>query len=156
MTRDEAQRLVNKLCQEHRTSPIKVVVNHRISATSGRAKYGKRELHIADWHMSDSGTMQTLKHEMAHFLAWDNSQHNGHGPIWQKWCGVLGIEAKRCGEVSEEQASSMVRIHGAAYIYECRYGCRWLAKKETGWDRNNQCKLHKAALKLLVVREVAE
>ncbi len=32
----------------------------------------------------------TILHEIAHALAWEQARHAGHGPLWKAWCRALG------------------------------------------------------------------
>lgn len=44
----------------------------------------------------------TVLHEIAHALAWEQGRHAGHGPLWKAWCVALGATpratAARCRE----------------------------------------------------------
>lgn len=36
----------------------------------------------------------TILHELAHALAWENGHHIGHGVHWKAWCRILGATPK--------------------------------------------------------------
>lgn len=46
--------------------------------------------------------LDTILHEIAHALAWEQARHAGHGPLWKAWCAALGATpratASRCRE----------------------------------------------------------
>lgn len=44
----------------------------------------------------DSGQIQrTLRHELAHALAWTHHRSHGHGAVWKRYCAALGIPEER-------------------------------------------------------------
>ncbi len=49
----------------------------------------------------DTVVIDTLRHEVAHALAWVHDGATGHGTAWRRWCAVTGAQARRCYEPSE-------------------------------------------------------
>ena len=43
----------------------------------------------------------TIRHEVAHALAWKHDRATGHGAAWKKWCEVTGAKPGRCYENEE-------------------------------------------------------
>ncbi len=47
---------------------------------------------------------RTLRHELAHALAWERRRSRGHGRVWQSYCAALGIPGERATSVCEDFA----------------------------------------------------
>lgn len=44
----------------------------------------------AHLHGEQAQILDTILHEIAHALAWEQARHAGHGPLWKAWCVALG------------------------------------------------------------------
>lgn len=47
---------------------------------------------------------RTLRHELAHALAWVHHRSHGHGAVWQRYCAALGIRGERATTKCEDFA----------------------------------------------------
>jgi hypothetical protein len=66
----------------------------------------------------------TIRHEVAHALAWEHDRETGHGAAWAKWCEVTGAEPRRCYDEAE------------VVLPAPRYRCTVLAREAT-WARGS-------------------
>lgn len=71
--------------------------NSRMRSAAGRAflKEYKIQLNPKLEEFGEGEVKQTLLHEMAHLLAWNQWRHRGHGAPWRKACALLGIPEER-------------------------------------------------------------
>ncbi|MGN0835960.1 MAG: SprT-like domain-containing protein [Akkermansia sp.] len=52
---------------------------------------------------------RTLRHELAHALAWERRHSRGHGRVWQSYCAALGIPDERATTACEDFAPPAAR-----------------------------------------------
>lgn len=52
---------------------------------------------------------RTLRHELAHALAWTHHRRHGHGAVWKRYCAALGIPDERattkCADFAPERTT---------------------------------------------------
>ena len=76
--------------------------------------------------MNDEDVVRdTIRHEVAHALAWEHDRAIGHGAAWQKWCRVTGAKPRRCYEAED------------VILPAARYQCTVLVK-EVEWSRGSR------------------
>ena len=66
----------------------------------------------------------TIRHEVAHALAWEHDGETGHGTAWRKWCEVTGAEPRARYDEDE------------VVMPEPRYRCTVLAN-EVRWSHGS-------------------
>ena len=66
----------------------------------------------------------TIRHEVAHVLAWKHDRETGHGVVWKQWCGVTGARPRRCYEDED------------VVLPAARYQCTVLVS-EVEWSRGS-------------------
>ena len=94
----------------------------RRSRTGGRA-LGASQIELNEDLLEREPTEmleQTLPHELAHCLTAATSPGaKPHGPEWQYFMGVLGVEATRCHDMDVSDVP--IKYHRRPHLYEC--GC---------------------------------
>lgn len=70
----------------------------------------------------ESVVLDTVRHEVAHALAWAHDGEVGHGPAWKRWCEATGARPRSCYDDEE------------VVLPEPRYRCTVLAS-EVEWSR---------------------
>jgi predicted SprT family Zn-dependent metalloprotease len=68
----------------------------------------------------EATVLDTIRHEVAHALAWEHDRATGHGSAWRKWCRATGARPIRC-------------YGGETAMPEPRYQCTVLAT-EAAWS----------------------
>lgn len=67
----------------------------------GACHYGKvKKLTFSSFlfhKVDDADSRDTLLHEIAHALDYEERGTTDHGPNWKKWCRVVGANPVRCG-----------------------------------------------------------
>lgn len=106
-------------CGHPELSPLYVVWNPRLRTTAGVAKYRQRAIHLnpALLRVDPAEVDRTLKHELAHFVAY---QRHGrvahHGPEWRRACAELGIpDEDRCHDLELARRRRLPR----KFFYQC-------------------------------------
>lgn len=108
---------------------IKVCWNGRMTSTAGRAIWPDCVIDLNP-RLKDLGEdelWQTLRHELAHLVAYERNSRRRiapHGPEWQQACADLGIP----NECPYHELPLPSRKLRPKYLYECR-NCR------TQWQR---------------------
>lgn len=139
------QNQVNLLVEEYNLKPIKVILSGKLLYGFGKAVYDVREIRINPNLVGNELLDDTIKHEFAHFLAWDTFNHGGHGRHW-KMCAIkVGAKPEQYVD-STQSAAQTVQRQGAKYIYKCSEGCEILAFRK--WRRKMQCNKHRLSLTL--------
>jgi len=77
----------------------------------------------------------TIRHEVAHALAWEHDGATGHGAVWKKWCAVTGANPRRCFDERE------------VALPEARYRCTVLTN-EVGWSRRSGARLQSGTTRI--------
>lgn len=106
--------------------------NNRLSNTMGRAvrtpsgsKYIELSTKVIKLNLNTANFInivkQTILHEWAHALDWENHKQWAHGPTWKAWMRTLGIPPERCFDssivlVKPNKAKFVIR-HRAAGIF---------------------------------------
>lgn len=110
----------------------------------GCCRVSRREItlsrYFAEVHLDEQPgqILDTILHEIAHALAWEQARHAGHGALWKAWCLALGATPRatssRCrefapnppryrlqhcetGEVFREYARRPHFRHGLRHMY---------------------------------------
>jgi len=108
---------------------VKVRWNGRMTSSAGRATWPDCliELNPRIKQLGDDEMWQTLRHELAHLVAYERNcrrRIDPHGPEWQQACADLGIP----GEQAYHDLQLPSRKLRAKHLYQCRH-CR------TEWQR---------------------
>ena len=119
----EAQSLIDRLAAEWGMSPVKVRINRRFTATGGRAYLKRRVIEVAPWMLGSGEADDTLRHELAHFLASDLGMGSYHGQGWRKAAIVLGASPTQCYALG-------IRPPAREYRYQCP-GCRRIKRSRS-------------------------
>jgi SprT protein len=99
---------------------IQVVWNPRMRTTAGRAWWPTRLIEINPKlkDLSESQVWRTLKHELAHLIAYERCgrrQIDPHGVEWQQACSELGIPGESARHTLPLKSRRMKR----KYVYVC-------------------------------------
>lgn len=127
------QAIINVVAEEHGLEPITLIIDGRLGKTLGRAYYHNRTIKINPMIMHNAAVLEdTLRHEVAHFLAWDKYGGRGHGDVW-KMCAI------QCGAKPlqyEPFKPDDLRASSVRYIYDCEKGCKHFANRiSKRWER---------------------
>ena len=115
--RNFLQEIADIMTDRLNIEPVKVVVSGKMRATRGFAYYKTRILKISASIANDVDVVDnTLRHEMAHFVAYDLFGHQGHGPAWKHACVMTGANPKARYDIKEAS-------HLFKYMYVCPRGC---------------------------------
>jgi predicted SprT family Zn-dependent metalloprotease len=102
------------------TNTPKLVINGRMGRALGRAYKEKNELHLNARIVGTPTMENTIKHEVAHFLAFTLGE-NAHGKIWEACAIECGAEPKETKHVDIDE----VELIGHRYIAQCSQGCKF-------------------------------
>lgn len=77
---------------------VKLVLNNRMRTTIGRVYYKTGELHLNKRLLDDnpSEIVNTIVHELAHFVDFYKYGNHGHGKTWARIMKILGLKPTRC------------------------------------------------------------
>ncbi len=130
MTPDDAERTALRLLREHGLDGWSFTFDRALRRV-GACFYRERRISLSRVFVEmndDPVVLDTIRHEVAHALAWERDRAVGHGPAWRRWCGVTGAEPRRCYETEE------VTMPAA------RYRCTVLAS-EVAWSTGSGANL---------------
>ena len=68
----------------------------------GMTRYTKLQITLSKYLTSVSTIEEvkdTILHEIAHALSYEDNGHTGHGRNWKKWCLIVGASPNRLGPV---------------------------------------------------------
>lgn len=90
----------------------------RTKRVMGSCHYGKQQINISELileHNPISIQLDTLKHEIAHAIAYSKGEH-GHGRLWQYWATKLGASpnARYKQSLAMEYKYSLVCVQQSA------------------------------------------
>jgi predicted SprT family Zn-dependent metalloprotease len=119
------QDIVNMHVAKHELDHITVKITGQYQRTAGRAIYGERTIMIKDAILDFPDQLDdTLRHEVAHFLAYDKYGESGHGTTWKLCCAITGAKPVQFIELTAANEAALYR-----YRYECGSGCAIQAHK---------------------------
>lgn len=107
-----------------------VYLNGRLTTTLGRVSYKsvndvvvptsiEFSKHFIE-NATDDEILDTIKHEMAHWLAATASgEAHGHDAYWKQWCIKIGAKPERCYKI-EEMSKDAVKTREAKYKIYCQ------------------------------------
>lgn len=75
----------------------------------------------------EAAVLDTIRHEIAHALAWKHDRETGHGAAWRRWCRTTGARPVRCYDDQTDMP-------------EPRYQCTVLAT-EAAWTTGSGARL---------------
>ena len=127
------------VAEKHNVPPIPVVVNVGSRRVVGRYVRMMFRAEIVHWielshyfMMGDPVEMvDTVKHEMAHYINWVRNKEDGHGPRWVSICQEVGCTSERYYKgqaVSNEKEAhlpSHLRGKGYKWVYKCSCGRKY-------------------------------
>jgi len=92
----------------------------------GVCKFGKKEIHISKHFFGSPIEIMkdTLRHEIAHALAWKYDKNMSHDTVWKKWAVKLGANPKSCtkaGVPDTSKASYALRHKDTKEVYQYFY-----------------------------------
>lgn len=119
-----AQAVINVLAEQHDLEPPSLVINGRLGKILGRAILSTNVVEINPQILYTSALDDTLRHEVAHFLAWKRGGSE-HDEIWQQAAIELGARPVAVQDFSVEEP----KANGFRYRYECGKGCIWFARR---------------------------
>lgn len=101
------------------TAP-KLRLSRRMTWRLGSYRQDRHEVALSYWlaahHPQEA--LETLKHELAHALAFQRSPRcRPHGPEWREACRLLGVAPRRCSELPRLGPPARPR---QAYLYQCQ------------------------------------
>jgi predicted SprT family Zn-dependent metalloprotease len=86
----------------------------------GQTRYQERLIVIERRLAEASAYDDTLRHEVAHWVAGMEHGDFGHGPGWMAACARTGAVAARAASLTSDEALALTR-----YTYACAEGCTW-------------------------------
>lgn len=123
---DDARSLADETLRRHDLENWSVRFDRAVTRV-GACFYRKRLISLSRRFVErndDALVEDTIRHEVAHALAWERDGATGHGEAWKKWCEVTGASPRRC--FAEEEV----------VLPEPRYRCTVLAS-EVAWSRGS-------------------
>lgn len=124
------QNIVDALAVKHSLATMKVVMDGKLGHVLGRAHLLERILKLNPTLLHHSATLDnTIRHEVAHFYAWDNFGNATHDDTWKHCATILGAQPLAMSHVSIDDDAAIVAAHGMKYRYECALGCATMSRK---------------------------
>lgn len=114
---DFAQKALREAGEIHLTEHITIHWNPRLRTAAGRALLQTNTVEINP-KISQYGVEEvwtTVRHELAHLMAWQRSRESGHGSAWKKACADLGIP----GESTTHDLPLPRRTQRKNWRYKC-------------------------------------
>lgn len=100
MKTNEAKTLARELLDQYGLQDWRFKIDTRPKMRLGQCRYTKREIAVSAWvfRLRPDDVEDTLRHELAHALAWTRDGASGHGWRWKKWCRTVGANPNRLAE----------------------------------------------------------
>ena len=126
MTPQEAQAEIDRLAELHGLQPITLRVNNRLTRTGGLARLLKGEICMPEWMLTCSEAANTLRHEVAHYLA--RARHGKgitpHGREWRRAALDCGATPTPYLGEAARLAAPPARRMDRRWLGECGQGCK--------------------------------
>jgi len=150
MSVTELQALSDRLLTERGVLfPYKVVLSKR-KLTGGYISFKKVQI-VVSAHMPPEAQENTLRHEVAHALAWHHRKHRGHGYIWRNYAREVGASTKaRSAPETEALKAKRAKTHVEVACANCGIPIQVSIRR---WVRWSEVLYHRADRGRLVPRE---
>jgi SprT protein len=135
---EDARQMLLNLGIEDAVSRVKVLWNPRLKSTAGYAAYPSWRIELNPRLVAFDGQVdRTLKHELAHLIAYHRAGRRRiepHGPEWRRACADLGIP----GEAAHHRLP-LPRSHRERKVhYQCPH-CLVVVKRVRPFKRATAC-----------------
>lgn len=122
-THEEIQTLLQMVIEDIRSCgfsyvPVPTLDTSLRGRKSGQAFFLQNKIRINRTSRSEDDIINTLKHEMAHLLAWVYYNERGHGSCWKGIMIRLGGSTNRCHNMNLPYARKMSKIKYACSCME--------------------------------------
>lgn len=135
---EDARQMLLDLGIEDAVSQVKVLWNPRLKSTAGYAAYPSWRIELNPRLVAFDGQVdRTLKHELAHLIAYHRAGRRRiepHGPEWRRACADLGIP----GEAAHHRLPLPRSRRERKVIYQCPH-CQVLVKRVRTFKRATAC-----------------
>lgn len=131
------QQIVDALTDKHNLARVQVVLSNKKGSNFGRAYLLKRVMDLNN-RLSPAMLDNTIRHEVAHFMAWDLYDCADHSDAWKACAVICGADPKATTHVDHTNAIDA----GARWIYTCGQGCAWARYKRSKLYDNGLCRAH--------------
>jgi predicted SprT family Zn-dependent metalloprotease len=114
------------------------VVTDRAKRRLGICRYREKQIGLSRIHIEDdprAAVRDTIRHEVAHALAYVRHGHRGHGPTWRRMCAVTGAEPRTTAGAAAKIAPRDYRWTGVCVL--CK--AAWNRHKLTARARTGRC-----------------
>ena len=118
----KCQAFANVLTEEFDLAPVTVIIDGRMKRKFGRAVYATRILQLNPL-LFGAQLEDTIRHEVAHFLAFDKYGETGHGATWKRCASLLGAKPKATVKTSEDAEAAQIVAATKTRVYKCILGC---------------------------------
>lgn len=136
---DQCRALLQRLGMTAAAKKIQVCWNQRLRSSAGYASFPAWKIELNPRLAQFDGQVErTLKHELAHLIAFQRTGHtriDAHGHEWRKACRDLGIPDERAHHHLPLPRNQVKRN----YIYECQ-SCGIVVKRVRRFRRKSACK----------------
>lgn len=91
--------------------------------TVGMCSYRDKQILLAEPYVRANDfdeVLDTIKHEIAHALAWLENKEHGHGWYWRQWCIRIGCPPEACykqGSIRVAEEGHVLRCWFCDYEY---------------------------------------
>lgn len=141
------QIFADELCDELNMQYVTLRVRANLGRHFGLATYEGRLIELKPT-LSTEQMIETLKHELAHIMAYDiHGESCGHDYRWKACCAITGANPTEFREWGDD--SEAVKL--GALIYKCPKGCTIHAIRRRRKLENKQaiCRKHKLPFVLM-------
>jgi len=135
----EWQEHCNELTDSFGIQRVTVKVRTNLGRHFGLAHYAQRLIELKPT-FSDDQMEDTLRHEIAHILAFDTHGVScNHDSRWRNACAITGADPTQYREVTAENAAQLAML-----VYRCPDGCVIIAhRRRASLDKGyNVCVKH--------------
>lgn len=134
----ECRRLLSTLGMTNVLDLVQVFWNPRLRSTAGYAAYPSWRIELNPLLRNFDGQVhRTLRHELAHLVAYHRKGHariKPHGREWQRACADLGIP----NESAHHQLALPRSLRHRPHIYQCG-GCGATVRRAKKFRRHTAC-----------------